>query len=108
MIGIIKNNYIFEFKGIDDLAYALSNFVEKLTGDTRFAITNNSYRIVGVADGSDFILAPDIVEEDMYYVFGLDKNNAGFSRGDEVNVDSIENVYKFYFVNYKVPKRLDL
>lgn len=113
MIGVLKSDYIFEFRDEPDLAFSISQFIKKYDNYEVGFILNESKKLIGVLSKGEFTLQPtNTSEETKYYVFCPKPYNLSFyenvDKGSDINTNDDGDLFVFYYVNYRIPKQLNL
>lgn len=109
MIGVVKNDRIFEFRDVGELAYAIGNFAKMYEAETSIClITNTSDKLIGVIDETEFTVIPDISENIKYWIY-MPKKSETFKleKGTKIDTDGGGKLFPFFCVNYKIPKQID-
>lgn len=110
MIGVIQYNKIFEFRDEYDLAQAIGWFIDKYGCDTAI-IVDTSDKVKAIIKNDNFIFAPNITEDQKYYIYGAVKGDfSDLTKNDYLpnNVNWEIGGLPFAYTVQKVPKDLDL
>lgn len=110
MIGIVNRTKIFEFRDQNDLARGLDFLARRYGCDVIIIVSSTDY-VKGVLYNGDFTFAPDLREEERYYLYG----NAGKIGHDLLKNDDLPvqrdwqiAAMPFTYVSQPVPKELDV
>lgn len=87
MIGVLKNNLIFEFRDPDELAISLEKYGQSYDSDIIFIVSSTDL-IKGIICKGQWTFSPIINEEERYYIYGIPYNKEYISlmRGDKLPV----------------------
>lgn len=114
MIGVIKSDFIFEFRDEDELARALCNYGEQY-GSEIVIVTTTSDQIRAIAYRDKFTFRPSIAEDTVYILYGVvnarSLNVLDLQRNDSlphVSNYNYELMVKFKCVSQPLPKQINI
>lgn len=114
MIGFINHNKVFEFRDIDDLAFALNHYGDQNNCDI-ILILDTGNRVKGLLYRGIWKINPDIDDDIKYSLYKITSYNSNINIDDIQRNDSlvdyllIDNIDRdiFTYVSCKVPKTIN-
>lgn len=111
MIGVIKSDFVFEFRDEDELARALCCYGDQY-GSEIVIVTTTSDQIRAIAYRDQFTFRPSIAEDTVYVLYGVPNSRASnvldLQRNDSLPNFNYELMVKFKCVSQPLPRRIEL